>query len=126
MRNVSSSPEPARERYGQSTAALPGASDVDFLGDLKRDGRVRFGFESGLKWRSAPKSRQRSIVMRGARRSAARKRSTIVGQAYGACMPYADRAIGPCTDGVEVVASCQVIWERLPCGGFAFAHLLAF
>ena len=29
-------PEPAREGYGQSTAALPGTSDVDFLGDLKR------------------------------------------------------------------------------------------
>jgi hypothetical protein len=24
-------PEPAREGYGQSTAALPGTSDVDFL-----------------------------------------------------------------------------------------------
>jgi hypothetical protein len=29
-------PEPARKGYGQSTAALPGTSDVDFLGDLKR------------------------------------------------------------------------------------------
>jgi hypothetical protein len=29
-------PEPAREGYGQSTAAPPGTSDVDFLGDLKR------------------------------------------------------------------------------------------
>jgi hypothetical protein len=28
--------ERAREGYGQSTAALPGTSDVDFLGDLKR------------------------------------------------------------------------------------------
>jgi len=34
--NVSCWPEPAREGYGQSTAALPATSDVDFLGDLKR------------------------------------------------------------------------------------------
>jgi hypothetical protein len=54
-----------------------------------------------------------------------KKSSIIVGQASGAYTPYADRAIGSCTDSVEVVASCQVIWERLPCGGFAFAHLLA-
>jgi hypothetical protein len=33
---VRSWPEPACEGYGQSTAALPGTSDVDFLGDLKR------------------------------------------------------------------------------------------
>ena len=29
-------PEPARQGGGQTTAALPGTSDVDFLGDLKR------------------------------------------------------------------------------------------
>jgi hypothetical protein len=33
---VRSWPEPARAGYGQSTAALPGTSDIDFLGDLKR------------------------------------------------------------------------------------------
>jgi hypothetical protein len=29
-------PNPPREDYRQSTAALPGTSNVDFLGDLKR------------------------------------------------------------------------------------------
>jgi hypothetical protein len=34
--HVSWWPEPARQGGGQTTAALPGTSDVDFLGDLKR------------------------------------------------------------------------------------------
>jgi hypothetical protein len=60
-------PRPAREGYGQSTAALPGTSDVDFLGDLKRDGRVRFGFESGLNGaaRRSPGSARSPCVERG-------------------------------------------------------------
>jgi hypothetical protein len=47
VQNVSSWPEPARQGGGQTTAALPGTCDVDFLGDLKRDGG-RFGFEMGI------------------------------------------------------------------------------
>jgi hypothetical protein len=48
-------PEPAREGYGQSTAALPGTSDVDFLGDLKRvvdlNAQVAYGaFDPMARW----------------------------------------------------------------------------
>ena len=63
-----------------------------------------------------------------------RRREFIAGLGSAAAWPVVARgnrrieygtSVGPCTDRVEVVASREVIWERLPCGGFAFAHLLA-